>query len=137
MKTLEGHKVNPANDRLFVAAVGTVSPAGAYHAYLVTGADLNRNTALPALWQNGIAPEKDSGMAILFQNGPIHEVGVNGITHEALIAILIDRLEGFQAGPYAHPANAAALAGLRAAQEALHGRTRERMDRGVEGTHTV
>jgi hypothetical protein len=34
----------------------------------------------------------------LFQNGPIAEVGVNGVTHEVLLAIVADRLRSFQKG---------------------------------------
>lgn len=64
-------------------------------------------------------------------------IGVNGITHEALIGILLDRLEAFQAGPYANPYNEAAVMHLRSALEALHSRTRARMQRGVEGTMQV
>ena len=72
-----------------------------------------------------------------FQNGPIKEVGVNGITHEALLAILIDRMEGFQAGPYASKDNARALTHMKAALGSLQNRTRARIARGVEGTHAV
>ena len=72
---------------------------------------------------------------IPFQNGPIKEPGVNGLTHEALLAILIDRLEHFQAGQYACVENANALEHLRAALEQLNIRTRARIARGVEGTH--
>ena len=60
-----------------------------------------------------------------------------GITHEALLAVLCDRLRGFQAGPYACKANACALTHLEEAQHWLQQRTIERMRRGVEGTHTV
>lgn len=74
---------------------------------------------------------------ISFQNGPIKEVGVNGITHEALLAILIDRMEGFQAGPFASDDNAKALTNMKVALGFLQKRTRDRMARGVEGTHTV
>jgi hypothetical protein len=74
---------------------------------------------------------------IKFQNGPIAEAGVNGITHEALLAILIDRLEGFQAGPYASANNASALGHIRGALYDLQARTRERIARGVEGTHKL
>jgi hypothetical protein len=62
---------------------------------------------------------------------------VNGLTHEALLAILIDRLEAYQAGPYKSSYNEDALFSLNAAQLHLQRRTRERMQRGVEGTHTV
>lgn len=75
--------------------------------------------------------------AVPFQNGPIKEAGINGVTHEALLAILIDRLEGFQAGPYASDDNAVALDQMKCALHALQNRTRARIARGVEGTHTA
>jgi hypothetical protein len=75
------------------------------------------------------------GARIYFQNGPIREFGVNGCTHEEFLAILIDRMEGFQAGQYACTQNEDALSHLRAALNLLQYRTRERIRRGVEGTH--
>jgi hypothetical protein len=74
---------------------------------------------------------------IEFQNGPINADGngVNGIQHEDLLAIIIDRLEGFQSGPYACHANKQALDFCRCALSALNDRTRERIARNVEGTH--
>lgn len=72
---------------------------------------------------------------ILFQNGPIKEAGVNGITQEALLAIVIDRLRSFQAGPYASQYNEAALNHCEHALTQLQMRTVERIKRGVEGTH--
>ena len=75
--------------------------------------------------------------SIRFQNGPIQENGVNGIHNEDLIAVVIDRLEGFQAGDYAHEANASAIASLRSALAILRSRTDERKARGVEGTSEV
>lgn len=74
-----------------------------------------------------------------FQDGAVKEngEGVNGITHEVLLAVLIDRLQSFQTGQYANPFNQMALEHLQAAQKALLDRTRERQTRGVEGTHKV
>ena len=46
-------------------------------------------------------------------------------------------VRGFQSGPYASADNAEALACMEQAQAALQRRTRARMARGVEGTHTV
>lgn len=115
MREITGHKVNPANDVLTVEALDGPGPGNASHVYKISGPSLE--------------------VILSFQNGPINEAGVNGITHEALLAILIDRMEGFQAGPYANPFNDTALRRLRDAQEALLARTRERMERGVEGTH--
>lgn len=71
---------------------------------------------------------------VSFQNGGIREVGVNGVTHEALIAIVIDRLEGFQAGDFPCRENADAIIDLKRALEVLNKRTAERVARGVEGT---
>ncbi len=76
----------------------------------------------------------EAGQRILFQNGPIKEAGVNGVMNEDLIAIVIDRLEGFQAGDYACDENAAACADLRQALANLRARTDARKARGVEGT---
>jgi hypothetical protein len=70
-----------------------------------------------------------------FQNGPIQEAGANGITQEALLAVVIDRLRGFQSGPYACRENAIALTHCEDALMWLQKRTRDRMARGVEGTN--
>jgi len=74
---------------------------------------------------------------ISFQNGPIKETGVNGVTQEALLAIVIDRLRSFQAGPYACDDNQTALDHCLGALIALQQRTIARIKRGVEGTYTV
>ena len=72
---------------------------------------------------------------VSFQNGPIKEVGVNGVTNEDLIAIVIDRIRGFQSGAYACRDNALALTKLEEALMWLRNRTNEREARGVEGTN--
>lgn len=69
---------------------------------------------------------------VRFQSGdPDH--GVNGATNEALLAILIHRLECFQAGPFPCRENALALTKLQEAMMWLHARTRERISRHVDG----
>lgn len=70
-----------------------------------------------------------------FQNGPIKEAGVNGVMNEDLIAIVIDRMRGFQSGDYACRDNALALTKLEEALMWLRNRTKDRENRGVEGTH--
>jgi hypothetical protein len=72
---------------------------------------------------------------ITFQNGPVKEAGYNGNSHEALLAILIDRLEGFMKGEFSCRDNAVALNHLDTARLWLHKRTMDRVARGVEGTH--
>lgn len=68
-----------------------------------------------------------------FQHGPINEVGVNGITNEILLAIIRDRLEGFQAGNFACTDTAEALKFVQLSLEWLKIRTENRVARGVEG----
>ncbi len=69
-----------------------------------------------------------------FQDGPPALVGINGVTEEALIAILIDRLERFNAGEYRCRQNSLAITNLEQAMHWLGDRTAERIERGVEGT---
>lgn len=120
MRFLNEHQINPANDTLTITVVDEPGHGGANHHYVIEGGH-----AFPTRLE--------------FQNGPISEDGngVNGITHEALLAVLIDRLRGFQRGPYSCKANACALTHLEEALHWLQQRTLERMRRGVEGTHTV
>lgn len=61
------------------------------------------------------------------------EVGPNGLTNEALLAIVEDRLEGFQQGRFACQLNAEALSHVRAALNLLRVRTEDRICRGVQG----
>jgi hypothetical protein len=117
MRELTSHVVNPANDQLKIEVADDPGPGGAHHEYMISG--------------------PHGGTRINFQKGPIAEAGVNGLTHEALLAVLVDRLECFQKGPFANDYNGAALDHLRSAQGALLDRTRERMARGVEGTNKL
>lgn len=74
---------------------------------------------------------------VKFQNGPIGEVGVNGVMDENLLAILIDRLRHFQDSPYACRENAIALTHLQEAMLWTKARTGARELRNVEGTNSV
>ena len=70
---------------------------------------------------------------IKFQQGAVTEVGRNGITDESLIAVVIDRLRGFQCGPFACRENALVITKLEEAMHWLNHRTADRVARGVEG----
>ena len=120
MRQLDDHKVNPANDTLLVEVLDEPGQGGACHVYSVT-----------------TPPPVGEQTIIKFQNGPISANGVNGLTHEVLLAIVADRLRSFQKGPYSCKANACALTHIEEAQHWLQQRTIERMRRVVEGTHTV
>lgn len=130
MRTLDGHKVNPANDLLTITVMDPAGQGGASHFYNITGFDSTKNPT----FTDG---EGADFCELVFQNGPIAEHGVNGITHEALLAILIDRLDGFQSGPYACGENLIALNHLIEARDVLNSRTQRRMAEGTEGTHAL
>ena len=116
MREIHDHKINPANDLIEITAIDLPGAGGANHEYMI---------------------EVPEGLTcrISFQNGPIAENGVNGVTQEALLAIVADRLRSFQAGPHACPENSDALTHTIEALETLKARTKARMARGVEGTH--
>lgn len=134
MRELTGHRVNPANDRLAITVEDAPGSGGANHLYRVTGFNTNSNPSCPFKALYGQSADHST---ILFQNGPINEAGVNGLTHEVLLEIVSDRLRSFQAGPFASRENAIALTKIEEAQHWLLHRTRARMARGVEGTHKV
>lgn len=115
-RLLNDHIVNPANDRITIEVTDEPGAGGANHCYHVRWADTG-------------------GVGINFQNGPIAEAGVNGVTQEVLLTIVADRLRSFQAGPYACRENAIALTKVEEAMQWLQSRTLARMRRGVEGTH--
>lgn len=114
MRNVTTHHTNEANSKLSITA-SNPGPGGAFHSYHV---------------ECGGMPF----VVIDFQNGAIKEVGVNGVTHEVLLAIVRDRLEDFQKGPYACTENAVALHYVVAAQLALEKRTKRRTEQGIEGT---
>lgn len=116
MRSITDHVADPAGGQLKIDAMDEPSHGGASHWYRLE---------TPAGWVD-----------IHFQNGPIKENGVNGVTQEALLAIVIDRLRSFQAGSFSCRENAIALTKCEEALHWLHARTRARMARGVEGTDT-
>lgn len=133
MRHIADHIVenDSANHQLSIEVTDEVGAGGANHRYEVTGFDTRGNPS--GTDPNGFAASF-SRLLVLFQNGPINEVGVNGITQETLLAIVIDRLRSFQAGPYSCRENAIALTHCEDALMWLQRRTRARIARGVEGT---
>jgi len=105
---------------------------GACHWYDISGFDSTGNASVV-----GTPFEGEKILRVLFQNGPITESGVNGVTQEALAAIVIDRLRSFQAGPFAGDYNARALESFEQGLKWLQQRTLDRIARNVEGTHNA
>jgi hypothetical protein len=119
--------VNECNESINVLVMDDPGCGGACHHYRIEPITLSGDHP-----EGAINP-----CEIRFQHGPIAEVGVNGVTHESLLAVLEDRLSSFQDGPYACEENRQALFCIRSAKEWLHRRTKNRLERGVEGTHQV
>ena len=156
MRTITDHKVNGLNEAITIGVEDSPGPGGANHDYLLV-LDKRAN-------ESGGARTADDviSVRIQFQNGPINEAGFNGLSNEALLAVLIDRMRGFQygrkkeptgdegqyvrtteefdykkPGTYACRENAIALTHLEEALMWLQKRTRDRTARGVEGTYKV
>ena len=119
-RELTSHKVNGLNESLTIAVIDEPGQGNACHEYRIYHKD--------CLYEKEMCN-------VSFQNGPILESGVNGISNEALLAIVEDRLAGFQSGQFACRENAIALTKIQEAMMWLQKRTRDRMSRGVEGTN--
>ena len=74
MRQITSHELNDVNNQIRVSVQDEKGPGGAHHHYEIKLPD------------GSLTP-------ILFQKGGIVEVGINGVTQEALLAIVIDRLQ--------------------------------------------
>lgn len=130
MKVLNDHIVegDSVNHQLTVTATDQPGHGGANHEYEIGWARDDMQDP------SGITQIRYAH-TVSFQNGPIKEAGVNGVTHEALLAILIDRLRSFQSGPFKCVENELALQKCEDALWQLQERTKARIARAVEGTH--
>lgn len=115
LRTIDSHKVNVVNEAIELDVLDGPGSGGASHLYRIKVA--NKTTI------------------IAFQNGPIAEAGVNGLTQEVLLAIVVDRLESFQRGPFKCKDNEDALQMIKGGMTCLKKRTLRRLEQGVEGTH--
>jgi hypothetical protein len=115
MRQLSAHKANGLNEAINITVLDEPGAGGAHHAYELSGAGKT--------------------VRLEFQHGPIKEAGLNGISNEALLAIVADRLECFQAGPFACKDNEDALGMVKGGLTCLLKRTKKRVDQGIEGTN--
>lgn len=135
MRTITHHIVaGDTSPQLKLEVTDAPGSGGANHKYEITGFDTAINPS--KLGDTGYAHEYNR-LVVLFQNGPLKTAGCNGITQEVLLAIVIDRLQSFQSGPFACTANAEALEHCTNALEALQRRTKDRLARQVEGTNVA
>lgn len=124
-RKITSHQVNGLNECIEIEVLDAPGSGGANHLYRISGV------------QGPLDHHPIPTIEIRFQNGPLQEVGANGITNEVLLAVLIDRMRGFQSGKFACVENQKALEAMLEAQFALSSRTRQRLARGLEGTHGI
>lgn len=122
MRTLTDHKVNGLNEAIEITVMDEPGQGEACHEYEIS-------------LQGPVGMALGPKTHISFQNGPVKEAGFNGISQEALLAVVIDRLRGFASGEFKTRENALALTYCEEALMWLQKRTRDRMARGVEGTN--
>lgn len=111
------HDGHGLNESISVRSTDEVGPGGAYHRY--------------EMWI-----DSDYVGFVQFQYGPRnHPDSLPGATESSVLAILIDRLESFQAGPYACEENRIVLEDLYHALSMVKARADARANRGVLGTY--
>ena len=119
-RKLYDHKVSELNRKhVEVFATDERNDDGAHHSYQI---DIYRNDG-----------EVVETCKLNFQNGGLQEVGPNGITEQALLAVVLDRLRGFNSGPYSSRENSIAITKIEESLLWLQKRADDRARRGVEG----
>lgn len=117
-EVLTHHDGGALNDKIRITAREPVGPGGASQCYQL---DLHDPTG------GDVSPT-----VLNFQSGNPAD-GINGWSNEALLAVVIDRLRGFDKGPFRTRQNSLALTNAEQALHWLKDRTGDRISRGVEG----
>jgi len=124
-RPLFDHRNNKFNrEHVEVVTADLRASDGAHHRYTVR------------VFKNPIGVDGNEVVAqcdISFQNGGLKEVGPNGITDQALIAIVLDRIRSFNEGPYRCRENSMIVTKLEEALMWGEKRGNDRARRNVEG----
>jgi len=107
------------NESIAVEPYDDPGSGGAHHKY--------------QFWVKGPDNQLGKHSLLTFHQGPIEGPGVKGVSNEALLAVVIDRLRDFQSGKFSCRENAIALTKIEEAMHWLQARTKDRIVRGVEG----
>jgi len=111
--------ISHLNDAIEVLACGAPGNGGAHFMYTL----------------GHKSPSGDAVACLKFQQGdPAAEI--NGLSNEALLAVLLHRMAGFQSGPFKCRDNAIIITHLEDAMLRMNRRTIERHGRGVLGQLT-
>lgn len=129
-RELFDHKNNKFNrECVEVKTVDLRASDNAHHKYIITvwkhpepGPNAGVESSTPV-----------STCEINFQNGGLREVGPNGITDQALLSIVLDRLRSFNEGPYRCRENSMQITKIEEALMWGRKRADDRAMRGVEG----
>jgi hypothetical protein len=118
-RQLHGHQVNAVNQGITILSSDELSAGGApkYHSFLIRR-------------RGAIEPQV---VVIPWHEGDPAEVGTTGLTFEATLEALIDRLQHLQHGPFPCKHNEMAMRHLIEARRCMNDRTAERIERGVDG----
>lgn len=121
MREITTHKAHEQDRQPVLFAMGNPTIAGAEQDYVIR------------------VRHAVEGRGPAFEETPIRFVSLEAddITNEALLAIVKDRLEDFQAGAFPCQENEDALAGVNHALKSLHARTLDRIARGVKSQATA
>lgn len=124
VRVIDDHKISRLNrDCVFIQTDDPVNSDGANHKYRISVFPLNRSANA----------EPVQVTHIHFQDGGLQDVGVNGLTDQALLAIVLDRMRGFNDGPYRCRENSIIITKLEEAMLWMGKRASERANRNVEG----
>jgi hypothetical protein len=119
-RAITSHNVPGLETGIRISAPAESDTEPSNRLYLVSGFNSRNNPAFKAV-ANVAFNEDLQGIAFVSR---VDENGVpDGLTNEALTAILLDRLEVFQSGPFACEENARAMSHYYLALSALHDRT--------------
>ncbi len=99
MRQLNTHLTTGAFNALQVTAVDNPPPGFANVRYDITGFNTVYNSTAACL---GGMPARFTRLPIIFHTGPIsYDMPMNGVTPEALLAVISDHLNGLQNSPEA------------------------------------
>lgn len=123
MREIQTHRVEEDgySNRIVIKAIGERGAGGANMGYVIYS-------------ENPVGME-NQGMNtcyLSFQNGDPKEQ-INGLSNESLLAVVLDRLKGFQKGEFNSPETETAITHIEKTLESMHQRTRDRIKRAVIG----